>query len=84
MTLVSMLLKKNLKALLASFEVYKTVKIQVEILWGVTPCIVVVGYPSLICKIKPVYRLSKELRNVGILPQHYTVSQPRRTQLEKH
>jgi hypothetical protein len=39
--------------------------IQVEFLWVVTPCNVVVGYSMI-------------LRNVGNLPQHHTASQPRR------
>jgi hypothetical protein len=36
----------------------------------VTPCSVVVGYPE--------DGGSKVLRNVGILPQHYTASESRR------
>jgi hypothetical protein len=43
------------------------VKIEVEFFWVVTPC---------------EDEGSTDLWNVGILPQHYTASQPRRTRLE--
>jgi len=44
--------------------------LQVEVFWVVTPCSIVVGYR----------RFSINLRNVGILPQHYTVSQQSHTE----
>jgi len=50
---------------------------QVEVYWIVTPCGVAVGY-----HIHPEDEGSKVLRNVGILPQHYTASQTRRPRLE--
>jgi len=51
-------------------EVFTAVKIRVEILWVTTPCSVVVGCQR-----------SMDVWNVGILPQHYTASQPRRPRL---
>jgi len=50
------------------FEVFTVLKIKVEFPWAVMLCIDVVGY--------------QHVRNTGILPQHYMVSQPRRTQPE--
>jgi hypothetical protein len=49
------------------------VKIQVEA-WFVTPHSDVVGYQRFWCGVGG----SLDLWNVGILPQHYTSSQPRR------
>jgi hypothetical protein len=40
---------------------------QVEVFWVVTPSDVTVGYPE--------DEGSMDLRNFGILPQHYTMSQ---------
>jgi hypothetical protein len=59
---------------------FQGVKIQVKVFWIVTPCSVVVGHWSL-------HREdggSMDLSNVDILPQNYTVSQPRRPRLEPH
>jgi hypothetical protein len=50
------------------FEMFTAVKIHVEVFWFVTPQSEDGG--------------SKLLRNVGIIPQHYTASQPRRLQFE--
>jgi hypothetical protein len=64
----------------ATFEVLTVVKIQVEVFWVVTPCGVAVGHvvaPIL----TPEDGSKMVLRNVGILPQHYTVSQHRRARL---
>jgi len=44
---------------------------QVKVLGVMTPCSVVVGYQRFM-----------DLLNVGILPQHYTASQPSRRRLE--
>jgi hypothetical protein len=51
---------------------------QVEVFGVLTPCCVVVGYH----RFHPEDRGSMDLRNVGIPPQHYTVSQHRRPRLE--
>jgi hypothetical protein len=58
----------------ARFDVFTAVKIHGEVFWIVTPCSVAVGYQE--------DGDNKILRNVGILPQHYKVSQLRRPQLE--
>jgi hypothetical protein len=56
----------------AKFEVFTAVKTQVEVFWVVTLCSV------------SIFTLQREdggsmvLRNVDILPHHYTASQPRR------
>jgi hypothetical protein len=50
------------------FEVFMAVKIHAEVFWVVTPCSIV-ARPSV---------------NIGILLQHYMVSQPRRPQLERY
>jgi hypothetical protein len=47
---------------------------QVEVVWVVTPCNDAVGYPE--------DAGNKVLRDVVILPQLCTASQPRRPQLE--
>jgi hypothetical protein len=44
------------------------ISIHVEVFWVVTPCSVVVVYPE--------DGGSMDLRNVGILQQHHTASQP--------
>jgi len=49
--------------------------IQVEVFWVVTPCSVVVVYHH-------EEGNKTNLRNVGILPQNYTASQPRRPRFE--
>jgi hypothetical protein len=63
------------------FEVFTTVKIQVEIFWVVTRCGHVVEYKLIgrPCCLED--ESNKVLRNVGTLPQHYTASQPRRPRL---
>jgi hypothetical protein len=53
--------------IIASFEAFTAMIFLVEVFWLVTPCSVVVGGGIM------------DLRNVGILPQHYTASQTRRT-----
>jgi hypothetical protein len=58
------------------------VSLQVEVLWVVTPCSDVVGYQPLgggLWLHAPGDGVSTVLRNVGILPHHYTASQPRKT-----
>jgi hypothetical protein len=59
------------KAPYARLEVFTAVKIPVGVIWVVTPCSVVEEDGG-----------SVYLRNVGILPQHYTASQPKRPRLE--
>jgi len=49
-------------------------KIHGEVFWIVTPCSVVVGY----LHIQGEDGDMLDLRNVGILPEHYTASQLRR------
>jgi hypothetical protein len=57
---------------MTSFEAFTAVMSRVEVFWVVTPCSVVVGYHR--------FRgpCCLHLRNVDILPQHYT----RRNDLE--
>jgi hypothetical protein len=55
---------------------------QVEVIWVVTPCSVVVGYKRF--KGPSCLHLHHRFRNVGILPQHCTASQPRRFDLNLH
>jgi hypothetical protein len=59
---------------------------QVEVFWIATPCNYVVGqqrfWRPCCLHIYPQDGESQDLRNVGILPQNYTVSQPRRPRLE--
>jgi hypothetical protein len=64
------------KQMPSTLEVSTAMKIQVEVFWIVTPCSFAVGYQ--------LYDedWDKTLRNVGILLQHYAVSQPRRSRLE--
>jgi len=73
-----------------SFIVLTAVKIQIEVFWVVTPCSVAVVYSRFVescclcfqtgvATIPLPDRGSMDLRNVGILPQHYTASQPRRS-----
>jgi hypothetical protein len=59
----------------ARYEVFMAVKIQIEVFWVVTLCSVLV-LPS--CW----HGGSMDIRNVGIILQHYTMSQPRRPRLE--
>jgi hypothetical protein len=58
-----------------------------EFFWVVTPCNVVVGYQRFrgpcFLNLQIADGGSKVLRKVGILPQHHTVSQPRRTRILK-
>jgi len=56
------------------FEAFTAVMFQVEVFWVVTLHSVVVGYPE--------DGGNVDLWNNGILPQHYTVSQSRKPQLE--
>jgi hypothetical protein len=53
-----------------TFEVFAAVKIQVVVFWVVRPCSDVVGYR----RFGGICCLRKVLLNVGILPQHYTMS----------
>jgi hypothetical protein len=62
---------------------------EIEVFWVVMPCSVVVGYQrsrgpllSLIPAIHIEDGGSMNLRNIGILPQHYPALRPRRPQLE--
>jgi len=50
----------------------------------VTTCNIVVGYQRFVgpCCLHPEDGCSMDLWNVGILPQHYTASQPRRPRVE--
>jgi hypothetical protein len=76
----------------ARFEVFAVVKIQVEVFWVVKPRSVVTGYQrfrGLCClhlhELHPEDGGNKDLRNVGVLQQqHYTISLPRRPQLESN
>jgi len=65
------------KKILASFEAFTEVMFQVEVLWAVTPCIVVVGnqrfWGPCLLHLKG---------KVTWPPQHYMASQPRRHRLE--
>jgi hypothetical protein len=56
-------------------EVFTAVKIQVEVFWVLKPCSVVLGYQL---QLHHEDAGSMDLRDVGILPQHYTASEPRR------
>jgi hypothetical protein len=56
----------------ASSEAFTVAMCHVEVFRVVTPCSVVVGY------LHPEDGGSMDLWNVGIIPQHYTESQPRR------
>jgi len=53
------------------------VKIEVEVIWIVMLCCVMVGY-----HLQPEDRGRKIFQNIGIILQHYTVSQPSRPRLE--
>jgi hypothetical protein len=59
----------------ARFDVFTAVRIKFEVFWIVAPCSVMVGEHRAEDGGKMV------LRNVGILPQHYTASQPKRPQI---
>jgi hypothetical protein len=60
--------------------------IQVELFWIVISCSAVVGYEHFsgpcFLLLHPEDGGSMDLQNLGILEQHYTVSQPRRPQHE--
>jgi hypothetical protein len=60
-----------------------SIDVQVQLFWVVMECSVVEGYHCFVgpCCL-PEDGGSMDLRNVGILPQHYTASQPRRLRLE--
>jgi len=66
--------------------VKRNTKIQVTVFWIVTPCSNVAGYQcfraSCCLHLEPEDRGSMVIWNIGILPHHYTVSQPTRSQLE--
>jgi hypothetical protein len=68
----------------ARFEVFTTVKIQVEVFCVVTLSTVVLGYHcfGVQCCLHLPGEGSMDLRNGGILPNHYMTSQPRRLRLE--
>jgi len=55
---------------------------QVYVFWAVTPCSVVVGYQRFRSPCYIEGAGSMNIRNFGILLQHYTVSQPRKHRLE--
>jgi len=57
------------------FVLLRWVEIQVEVVWVVTPCSVVVGYRC--CLHHPEDGGTMDLRNVGIISQHYTALQSR-------
>jgi hypothetical protein len=63
----------NVFSLDTSFEALMVVNLGVEFSWVVMSCSVVVGYHHF----RDEDRGSMDLRNVGILSQHYMVSQPR-------
>jgi hypothetical protein len=70
----------------AKFDVFTAIKIQVVVFWFVAPVSDVVGYwrfkrPCCL-HLHPEDIGNMLLRNVDILPYHYTVSQPRRLWLE--
>jgi len=69
-----------------TLEVFMAVKIQVELFWVLMSCNDVVHYQHFSQKsmLSPSsgWRGSMDLWKAGILPQHYTASQPRRTQPE--
>jgi len=58
------------------------VKIQVEVFWAVMPSSAVVGkqrFGAPCClHLQGTAEVCKVLQNVGTIPQHFTVSQPRR------
>jgi hypothetical protein len=66
-------------------KIFTAVKIQVDVIWVVTPCSVMVHYQRFggPCCLHLQGEVSEDggsidLWNVGILPQHYTASQPRK------
>jgi hypothetical protein len=59
-------------------RVFTAVKIQVQVLRDVTPCSVAVGYQRFGGPLSYEDVGNMVLRNVGILPQHHTASQPKR------
>jgi len=66
----------------ATFEVFTAVKIHVEIFWVVTACNDMVWYQRFRGPSSGEMEGRMDLWNVGILPQHYTASQHRRTRGE--
>jgi hypothetical protein len=66
----------------ARFAVFTAAKIQVKVFWVVMPCNVMVEYQHFggpcCLLIQDKDEGSKFLLNVGILPHHYIMSQPRR------
>jgi hypothetical protein len=62
------------------YEASTAVKTQVKFFWVVTPCSVAVGYYRFI-RTCCLHLSRRNLRNFGILPQHYTAWQPRRPRL---
>jgi hypothetical protein len=64
-----------------SFEDLTAMVFQVEVFWVVTSSSVVVGYQRFGGPLHPEDVGNMSLRNVSILPQNYTASQPRRPRL---
>jgi len=66
---------------------FMAVKIHVKVFWVVTLCGAMVGYQYFrgpwCLSLHPENGYSMDLWNVGILPQHYTASQPTGPQLEQ-
>jgi hypothetical protein len=73
--------------------VFTAVIFQVEVFWVVTPCSVVVRYhyfrgprflhfQSEVTSLHPEDGGSMDLRKIGVLPQHYTASEPRNLDLK--
>jgi hypothetical protein len=60
---------------------YRPLVFQVEVFWVVTPCSIAVENPYCL-HLHPEDGGSMDLWIVGILPQHYTASQPRKPRLE--
>jgi len=60
------------------FEVFTAVNIQIEAIWVVTPCRIMVGYQL---SEVPEDEGSMDIRNVAVLPQYYTASQHMRPRL---
>jgi hypothetical protein len=64
------------------YQLDNSLRPQVEIFWFVMPCSVVVGYQRFRSPCCSEDGVSMNLWNVGILPQYYTASQPRRLKME--
>jgi hypothetical protein len=69
--------------LLIRLSIYTSIQLPIssQAFWVVTPCSVVEGAPCCL-HLRGKDGGSMELRNAGILPHHYTVSQPRKPRLE--